>query len=201
MWWSALSKACGNAGYRWSTTALVVLGLGLLAASGCVSQSPKLIAPYVVSGKAVIRSPQGSQRFNFRWQQAKNQYSVSVWGALGMGRLQLSGTEQAMVVSRIDQAPATGPAAQMMEQYLGWSMPLEAMGAWLLGKPASTLAQVPVIADERGRITRLNQEGWLIEFSQFELWEGEWRPKRLDITATQISMRLVLSLPRPVMGS
>ncbi len=178
---------------------LVVMGFGFLGAGGCVSQPPALTASYAVSGKAVIRSPQGGQRLSFRWQQTPVEYRLSVWGALGVGRLQLSGTEQALLVSRGGRDAITGPAAQMMEQHLGWSVPLEAMGSWLLGEPANTLAQDLVVTDDRGRVTRLKQGNWEIEFSQYE-WVNEWRPKRMDITGGQISMRVVLSLPKPVMG-
>lgn len=179
---------------------LIVVGLSLLGAGGCVSQPPAMAASYAVSGKAVIRSPQGGQRLSFRWQQARGEYRISVWGALGVGRLQLSGTEQALLVSSGGRDAITGPAAQMMEQHLGWSVPLEAMGSWLLGEPANTLAQDLVVTDDRGRVTRLKQGNWEIEFSQYEWVNDQWRPKRMDITGGQISMRVVLSLPKPVMG-
>jgi outer membrane lipoprotein LolB len=179
---------------------LIFLGLGLLGAGGCVSQAPGLSASYAVSGKAVVRSPEGGQRLNFRWNQSQGEYRISVWGAFGVGRVQLSGTEQAMLVTSGNSASIIGPSAEMMEQYLGWSVPLEAMGAWLLGEPANTLPQDRVIVDDRGRITRLGQAGWVVEFSQHELVEGQWRPKRLDISAAEISMRVVLTLPKPVMA-
>ena len=160
-----------------------------------------MAASYAVSGKAVIRSPQGGQRLSFRWQQARGEYRISVWGALGVGRVQLSGTQQAISVFKGGGDAMSGPAAQMMDQYLGWSVPLEAMGSWLLGEPATTLGQDLVTTDNRGRVTGLRQGGWEIEFSQYEWVNDRWRPKRMDITGGQISMRVVLSLPKPVMGS
>ena len=180
---------------------LIVVGLGLLGAGGCVSQPPAFVASYAVTGKAVVRSPQGSQRLSFRWQQSRGEYRISVWGALGVGRVQLSGTQQAVSVSRGGGDAISGPAAQMMEQYLGWSVPLEAMGSWLLGEPATTLEQDLVATDDRGRVTGLRQGGWYIEYSQHEWVNDQWRPKRLDITGAKISMRVVLSSPKAVMGS
>ena len=180
---------------------LIVVGLGLLGAGGCVSQPPAFVASYAVTGKAVVRSPQGSQRLSFRWQQSRGEYRISVWGALGVGRVQLSGTQQAVSVSRGGGDAISGPAAQMMEQYLGWSVPLEAMGSWLLGEPATTLEQDLVATDDRGRVTGLRQGGWDIEFSQHEWVNDQWRPKRMDITGAKVSMRVVLSSPKPVMGS
>ena len=180
---------------------LIVVGFGLLGAGGCVSQHPAFVASYAVTGKAVVRSPQGSQRLSFRWQQSRGEYRISVWGALGVGRVQLSGTQQAVSVSRGGGDAISGPAAQMMEQYLGWSVPLEAMGSWLLGEPATTLEQDLVATDDRGRVTGLRQGGWYIEYSQHEWVNDQWRPKRLDITGAKISMRVVLSSPKAVMGS
>ena len=178
----------------------IVMAFGLLGASGCISRPSVLIPAYAVSGKAVIRSPQGGQRLNFRWQQAQGEYRISVWGALGVGRVQLSGTEQALSVSGDIRGPVTGPAAQMMEQYLGWSVPLEAMNSWLRGQPANTLAQDLIATDDRGRVTSVKQAAWQIEFSQHELVDEQWRPKRLDITTAAVSVRVVLALPKPVMG-
>ena len=180
---------------------LIVVGLSLLGAGGCASQPPAMAASYAVTGKAVVRSPQGSQRMSFRWQQARGEYRISVWGALGVGRVQLSGTQQAISVFKGGGDAMSGPAAQMMDQYLGWSVPLEAMGSWLLGEPATTLGQDLVTTDDRGRVTGLRQGGWEIEFSQYEWVNDRWRPKRMDITGGQISMRVVLSSPKPVMGS
>lgn len=177
----------------------LALGLLALAGAGCVSQPSALLTPYVVSGKAVVQSAQGDQRLNFRWRQTQDEYQITVWGALGVGRLQLAGTQQSLLVTS-GRDSVSGPARAMMVQHLGWSVPLEAMGSWLLGEPATSLPQGQIRTDDQGRITQLQQAGWQVEFSRFELLDGVWRPRRLDITAAQMTMGMVLSFPRPVMG-
>ncbi len=183
-------------------TAVTVM-LAVLVVDGCALQpSPPVSAPYAVSGKAVVRAPQGNQRLQFRWQQQQGRYDVLVWGALGVGKTRLLGTQERLQVTQGNQPPVVGPAAELMAQYLGWAVPLSAFSDWLQGKPAATLlVQSPPQLDDQGRLISLKQQGWSVVFAEYGQVNGQWRPRLLEITGETTFVRITLALPRPVMDS
>lgn len=181
--------------------ALVVL-LAVLLLGGCALQpSPPVSAPFAVSGKAAVRAPQGNQRLHFRWQEQQGQYDVLVWGALGIGKMRLLGTQERLQVTQGNQPPVVGPATELMTRYLGWAVPLSAINDWLKGNPAATLpVQDQPQRDDQGRLISLKQQGWIVVFGEYGQVNGQWRPRRLDISGEDTIVRITLALPRPVMG-
>jgi|GEM_PF-515721 outer membrane lipoprotein LolB len=181
----------------------LVVSLAVLMLGGCALQpSVPVSAPYAVSGKAVVRTPQGNQRLHFRFQEQQGQYDVVVWGALGVGKTRLLGTQERLQVTQGNQPPVVGPAAELMAQYLGWAVPLSAFSDWLQGRPATTWpVQDPPQRDDQGRLIGFKQQGWSVVFTEYGQVNGQWRPRLLEITGEGTFVRISLALPRPVMGS
>jgi outer membrane lipoprotein LolB len=190
---------------EWRRGQLLISQIALVVSlvGGCALQpSAPISAPFAVSGKAVVRTPQGNQRLHFRWQEQQGQYDVLVWGAFGVGKTRLLGTQERLQVIQGNQPPVTGPAAELMARYLGWAVPLSAFSDWLQGRPAASLpVQDPPQRDDQGRLMSLKQQDWSVVFAEYGQVNGQWRPRLLDITGEGTFVRITLALPKPVMGS
>ena len=88
-----------------------------------VALMPEASENYVVSGKARINAPDLTQSLRFRWQQQNGQYDVWLWGALGMGRTHLQGSEETFIISDGSQQIAGSPG-DLMRAHFGWSVPV-----------------------------------------------------------------------------
>ena len=92
-----------------------------------------------------------SAGFAVRWQQADGFYDVWLWGALGVRRTHLQGTQEALKM-RHTAADNHRAAAQIMQDRLGWALPLGTMvPGW--PAPASSLSMSASTSDSAGRPT------------------------------------------------
>ncbi len=178
---------------------LAVLLFLVCMAAGCVSAPPVQTLTYAVSGKVSINAPADRQVLRFRWQQADGFYDVWLWGALGVGRTHFQGTQEALKITAPQQPIITGPAAQIMQDRLGWALPLDAMGAWLAGAPASSLSMSSSISDAAGRLQQITQADWTITFADHRQVDGQWRPERIVIKGKGLTLDVSIRHPRAVM--
>ena len=102
----------------------------VFAIGGCSTVPPAQPQSYTLAGKASLRTAAGEQVFRFRWTQRDGVYDVWLWGALGLGRTHLQGGEDNLTLTASQQPVVSGPAAQIMQTHLGWSLPLAALGSW-----------------------------------------------------------------------
>ena len=126
-------------------------------------------------------------------------YDVWLWGALGVGRTHLQGTQEALKITAPQQPIITVPAAQIMQDRLGWALPLDAMGAWLAGAPASSLSMSSSISDAAGRLQQITQADWTITFADHRQVDGQWRPERIVIKGKGLTLDVSIRHPRAVM--
>ena len=155
---------------------------------------------YVVSGKARINAPDLAQSLRFRWQQQNGQYDIWLWGALGMGRTHLQGSEETFIISDGSQQ-ISGSPGDLMRAHFGWSVPVEALGAWLRGAAASTMPVNLQQSDERDRLIALQQGAWRVTFADYEVLNNAWLPGRVTIVGKQLDLEVVLAWPKAVMTS
>ena len=165
-----------------------------------VALMPQASENYVVSGKARIIAPDLTQSLRFRWQQQNGQYDIWLWGALGMGRTHLKGSEETFIISDGSQQ-ISGSPGDLMRAHFGWSVPVEALGAWLRGAAASTMPVNLQQSDDRDRLIALQQGAWRVTFADHEALNNAWLPGRVSVVGKQLDLVVVLAWPKAVMTS
>jgi outer membrane biogenesis lipoprotein LolB len=179
---------------------IATLFFALCIASGCVSTPPMQTLSYAVSGKVRIVAPTCDQVLRFRWRQADGYFDVWLWGALGVGRTHLQGTQEVLTITAPQQPVITGPAGQLMHDRLGWVLPLDALGAWLAGSLALSLPMSSSTTGPDGRLQRMVQADWTITFADHRQVDGQWRPERIVIQGRGITLDVSIRHPRAVMS-
>ena len=163
-----------------------------------VASTPQGSENYVVSGKAIISAPDLTQSLRFRWQQQNGQYDIWLWGALGMGRTHLQGSEETFIISDGSQQISGSPGG-LMQAHFGWSVPVEALGAWLRGVAASTMPVNLKQSDDLDRLIALQQGAWRVAFADHEVLDNAWLPGRVTVVGNQLNLEVVLAWPKAVM--
>ena len=123
-----------------------------------------------MQGALSVRAGKESAMGRFTWQQNAQQYTLHVRGPLGIGGLHLTGNAQSVTLT-----PANGKtvhaknAERLMQQNLGWSVPLAYFRYWVRGLPAPAPAPRGTNAqfDRSHRLTTFTQAGWHITLSGF----------------------------------
>ena len=103
----------------------------------------------------------------------------------------------ARILSRPGEARLTAGESQhaapdaetLTEQLLGWRLPLSGLAWWALGSNAPGSAS-RVELDAGGRIARLTQDGWDIEYLRYVAVEGRELPGSLEARRPGLEIRL-----------
>ena len=82
-------------------------------------------------------------------------------------------------------------ATSLMQQELGWTLPVDGLHFWVLGVPVPDVAAEWVV-DSQGRLEWLEQDGWRIEFSSYQTVAGLQLARKIRLNNASLRIRLVL---------
>jgi len=177
--------------------------------TGCSGQSIKPVAgdPYAwqrhqqqlahlanwsFKGRLAIKQPGDSWSASLSWQQDGPRYDIQLSGAFGQGAARLFGSDGHAVIETPDHAAITSTSAELlMEEQLGWYVPLDGLKYWLLGSPAPVLAERQQL-DQFGRLLEMEQSGWQIRYRGYITVDGVDLPRKLELENSRLRARLVI---------
>lgn len=186
------------------------LALGMLAAvSGCASVAPNTDLPLSGTDRAVEYRGRFSARSerngreegahgSFVWLQQGDSVQLSLVSPLGQTLAIVTALPGQATLELPNQAPRSAPEVDtLMQQALGFSLPVSGMRDWLQARPAPGTV-VRAERDATGRLTELEQHSWTVRFQEYrETAAGEApRVRRMDLARTlngePLSVRLVV---------
>lgn len=155
------------------------------------------VKDWQISGAMAYRTPQGGQSASLTWQQTGQHYQINLFGPLGVGRVSLVGTLRKNVILTRDgkQFTAHTPEA-LMQQQLGWHLPISNLYYWVRALPAPGMTQ-SVQFDEFHHITRLVQQAWTIHYERYTAVNGIDLPSKFTLQHglgnSQLNVKVVIS--------
>ncbi|MGM0855517.1 MAG: lipoprotein insertase outer membrane protein LolB [Pseudomonadota bacterium] len=178
--------------------------------AGCASQAPQddsgrqsgdwddqkaeveAFDTWTLVGKAGLRTSEENTSANLDWNQHPHYFRMLISGPFGGGRNVLEGREGRFSLSNSDgRFEAESPEA-LMEEQLGWALPVSAMPDWVRGLPGDH-DSYQLETDELGFPSHLAQDGWEIDYRDWERVEGMWLPRRLVMNYDDIRITLVVN--------
>lgn len=195
---------------RLPTARLWVAALALLTLAGCASQAPvdesgrqagqwerqqaqvEDFDSWTLVGKAGLRTPQENISANLDWNQTPFYFRMLISGPFGAGRSVLEGREGRFSLSTSDGRFEAETPEALMEEQLGWSLPVRAMPDWVRGLPGDH-ASYQLETDELGFPRFLQQDGWEIDYRDWERVEEMWLPRRLVMNYGEVRITLVVN--------
>ena len=115
---------------------------------------------------------------NLDWNQTPYYFRMLISGPFGGGRSVLEGREGRFSLTTSEGRFEAETPEALMEEQLGWSLPVRAMPDWVRGLPGDH-ASYQLETDELGFPSHLQQYGWEIDYRDWEQAEGMWLPRRL----------------------
>ncbi len=154
-------------------------------------QALQALQHWQIQGKLAIATPRQRESALLDWRQQHKHFDITLSGPLGAGKIRLQGDDQRLSYQRAGEAEqhSDDPSA-LLEQQLGWSLPIDMLRYWARGLPSPHL---PVIqsASKQGVLTHLQQDGWVLEFSQHQVVDGVVLPGKLSATRDDIRITLI----------
>lgn len=151
------------------------------------------IAHFELSGR--LAASNGSDAFSagVRWRQQGEDAVIDLSGPLGLGAAHIVQNGSNVSVTNAQGIVYRGPpAGAQMASTLGFDPPLASLRYWVLGASDPAAPAAPVL-DAQQRLSRLQQQGWQIDYEQYALVQAQWLPRRLSITQGPYRLRLVVN--------
>lgn len=133
----------------------------------------------------------GSGRID--WEQAGERYVVSLSAPVTRQSWRMSGGPDGALLEGVQGGPREGSdPAQLLLEATGWQIPVEALADWARGKASAPAALVTYGQD--GRLQRLEQDGWQIDYLQWQAPEGDRPalPARIEARKGEAMVRLII---------
>lgn len=146
---------------------------------------------WTLEGKAAIRSGESSNTAYIDWQQQGERFKIIVSGPLGQGGARIEGGPGLVSLSLPgEEQPLTGPNPEsVMQQALGWHLPVSQASYWVTGRPAPDLPSQPLSSGGPG----FEQQGWQVGILRLtDISDQLTLPSRLDFRYADIRIRLVI---------
>lgn len=144
-------------------------------------------------GRIGVISGQDGWHANFLWAQQDSGYRIDLIGPLGQGRVVVESDGWEVRVQTQDGQNWSAPDADdLLERTLGVRLPVNGLRYWARGLPEP--GSTPVLQmDASGRLTRLEQNGWVIEYPAYAstLFNLDL-PARITARREDLSVKLVI---------
>ncbi len=120
-----------------------------------------------IKGKIGIRQGQEITSAAMNWTQQSDRYHIFMTGPMGQGSIDIKGSRQdvTMQISGEGIYFASSPE-QLIEQRLGWSLPISNLLYWIKGLPAPG-SEHEISLDQHNRLETLRQNNWKIRYSNY----------------------------------
>ncbi|GAA0695124.1 lipoprotein insertase outer membrane protein LolB [Marinobacterium maritimum] len=183
-------------------TFLLMLVFSLLGGCSQLTQQP--VAPLMIDpqqvqqlqqwsaeGRIGIRWPEDSQSANLDWEQALDRYRIQLSGPLGQGGLKILGSAHEVSLQRSgdDQVHRAATPEALMQQLLGWHLPLTQAQYWIRGIPAPSSEALPLHEPSNGFI----QSGWRVEYPRLTYAAGMVLPEKLRLTRDDLRITVIIN--------
>jgi len=158
-----------------------------------LSQQAKLDA-WAFKGRTAIIQGREGWNAGIQWQEQGQQFHIKLSGPFSQGGVELDGNAETVTLTLDDGEQLSAPTPeQLLAEAMGWLLPVSALRDWVRGLP---YAEFPVDSkelDAQGRLAKLEQAGWQIEFLRYMPFQGSSMPEKVFMKHPDMSVRLIVS--------
>lgn len=165
------------------------LGLGLcLLLAGCAHtplpptvgvQPLQALDRFYLEGRILVRTEAQSFSGGIRWRHDPARDEILITSPLGQGVAKLAREDgQVTLKNTQGQTYVAASAEELLETVLGVRLPLNGMVHWLCAQPKPGAAY-ELEYDSAGRVMRLAQDGWRLEYGRYRVHGQRRLPGRI----------------------
>jgi len=127
------------------------------------------------------------------WQHDDTSDNIVLFSPLGGQIATIKTTVDSVELIASDGKSFNAKDAETLTQLtLGWSLPMKGLSDWVLGRPASGADAGDAIWDSAGRLTKLKQDGWEIEYPEYVEASGQQLPGKINLRNPKLYLKLVV---------
>ncbi len=173
---------------------LAIAALAALLLAGCAALSGPAApsVPFDALGRLLVSGEGRAFSAAFRWRHEIPVNEIWLMSPAGTTLAQLRADDSGATLTTADQQEYRAFSAEgLTRRALGWPLPLARLQYWMRGAAAPDVAAEVVERDARGRLSLLEQDGWLVRYAYPEA-EPAVLPQRLDLEHGGQRIRMVI---------
>ena len=144
-----------------------------------------------LQGRIGLKLEEEGWHGSFHWQQAGDEFHIRITGPLGQGGVFLDGDAKRVVFRQGDIRREAADAETLLQEALGWHVPVRGMRTWVRGLPRN-VAHAQAYFDDVGQLISLHEEGWILEYPRYTTQRGVTLPAKVKMENQSLQIRLVV---------
>lgn len=150
------------------------------------------IGAFSVSGRMAVQTEKRGFSGTLRWKHTEDGDHFALYSPLGAQVADIQSTVQGVTLTTNDRKTYKADTAEaLLQDTMGWSLPLTGLSDWILGRPTRSAHEI-VALDDHGRLARLKQDGWDIEYAAYKTVEGRDLPGKVLLRSPQLDLKLLI---------
>jgi outer membrane lipoprotein LolB len=128
---------------------------------------------------------------DLHWRQRGDDFEMRVTGPFGAGAVNISSAAGTVTVRTARETYATSDPELFLFERLGWTFPVRHLRWWALGVPAPN-SDSKIQWDDGGRLLTLAQDGWTLEFGEYQAADGLELPRKFTLANPEVAIKVVV---------
>ena len=155
------------------------------------------VPAWAMSGRVALSNGKDGGSGRIEWNQGAGRTEVTLFAPVTRQSWTLTADADGVALEGVAGGPQHGDdAGQLLRQSTGWEIPVAALGCWLRGVPAEAAAmgEATLVFGADTRLLRVEQGGWTIDYSNWQLdpASGVELPARINAEQASNRVRLVV---------
>lgn len=153
------------------------------------------ISHFAISGRMAILTETKGFSGSMHWHHHEEGDDIQFFSPLGTQLGSISKSTDGVTLTTSNQKTYhADDAATLTQQTLGWSLPMEGLPDWMLGRPSKNSGPtLEILAwDAQGNITHMRQDGWDIEYPVYTDSETFRLPGKIILKSDKLELKLVI---------
>jgi outer membrane lipoprotein LolB len=166
---------------------------------GEIGKPTQALKALQLNGRLSIKQGGDAQVGNLRWFHDAPHHEIAVLSPIGstVANIVQDGDKVSLTMSDKKKYEAAD-ADQLMENVLGWRLPLNGMQYWVLGRAAPPVGNARTELGPDNRVAKLTQQNWRIEYANYRPVGDTELPGRIVMRRDDIEIRFVVDSAVPV---
>jgi outer membrane lipoprotein LolB len=173
------------------------LPLLFLLLAGCTSvplavQRPlQADAPFVFNGRVSVKHGEQRDSAGVRWVHRTDDDEILLLAPLGQTVARIHRNGQLVTLEASGKSYSAQDMESLMQQVLGWQLPLSGLQYWVTALPAPDSESV-IEHEANGQVSLLRQQGWAIAYSRYAATTADALPLKLNLKRDDMEVLLLI---------
>ncbi len=130
---------------------------------------------------------------NLKWQQHGRDYSILLYGPLGIGAIKIYGQPGHVSLETAEGKKFNAASPELLlAQQTGWQLPVSDLFYWIRGLPAKG-SPSNMQFDSSHHLTHLSQAGWIIDYLRYSAVNQMDLPTKLTLENSRIKIKIIVN--------